>query len=112
MSIKIYCHNIELATQFFIANQTKFRMELKTHKPHTLRWYIGKKCLLSLILPIDADHLVKYKIKTKHHLIASIFVDHWGFIRKIKNVDKKIRVETDRRHRRRMYIVNAKINFD
>jgi pyoverdine/dityrosine biosynthesis protein Dit1 len=84
-----------MSAQLYILNQTKCKLILKVHKPHTLKWVVEGHRWYSLALPVDADCITKYKIKSGGHLIAEIRLDHTGHIVAIKNCDKMLCVMTD-----------------
>jgi hypothetical protein len=84
-----------MASQFFVINNTRHEMCLKTHKPHTLKWIIHPCSAHGWSLPDDANHDTKYKIKHDGHVIADIWIDHNGLLTGIKNFSKKIFVMSD-----------------
>lgn len=81
-----------MASQFFVINQTRCKILLKTHK---LKWIIGCDRAYSLSLPNDANHTLKYKIKHDGKLIAKLWMDHNGQIIGIKNKSGRFYVMMD-----------------
>ena len=60
-----------MSQTFVFDNQT-----IRHFKITPISTYIQPLSTYSLTLPINATHIAKYKIKTKHHTIAKLWVDH------------------------------------
>jgi hypothetical protein len=80
-----------MTSQFYIFNMTNDCMTLKHDE---MKWVVGRESTYSWALPIDADCVFKYKVKHHDHKIATVWINHLGIIKGIKNHSKKFYVMT------------------